>query len=122
MNVVMLLGTLSREQERRFLPSGDTVVSFDLTIRDEGTPTESVPVAWPDAPPAADALALGEEVVVIGRVRRRFFRAAGSTQSRTEVVAARVVPSRQATRARRALDRAMAGVAPTRPTADAATR
>ncbi len=108
MNVVMLHGTLSRGPERRYLPSGDTVVSFDVTIRTEGSPTESVPVAWPDAPAAADALAAGDDVVITGRVRRRFFRSGPATQSRTEVVAARVVPARQAKRARTTLDRAVA--------------
>jgi single-strand DNA-binding protein len=34
-------------------------------------------------------------VVVTGRVRRRFFRAGGYTQSRTEVVADAVVPTRR---------------------------
>ncbi len=34
------------------------------------------------------------EVVVVGRVRRRWFRSGGATQSRTEVVAEGVVPRR----------------------------
>jgi hypothetical protein len=43
----------------------------------------------------------GDAVVVLGYVRRRFFRVAATTQSRTEVVAARVLPaSRKATVAR----------------------
>ena len=35
-----------------------------------------------------------ENVVVVGRVRRRFFHAGGATQSRTEVVADKVLPVR----------------------------
>jgi single-strand DNA-binding protein len=35
--------------------------------------------------------AAGDEVVVVGTVRRRFFRAGGATQSRTEVLADKVV-------------------------------
>jgi single-strand DNA-binding protein len=42
----------------------------------------------------------------VGRVRRRFFRAGGTTQSRTEVVADSVVPARQAKRARAAVEKA----------------
>jgi single-strand DNA-binding protein len=41
--------------------------------------------------------------VVVGRVRRRFYRAGGATQSRTEVVAETVVAARQAKRAATAL-------------------
>jgi single-strand DNA-binding protein len=64
---------------------------------------ESVPVAWFDPPAAASGLVAGDEVVVVGRVRRRFFRAGGATASRTEVVAAKVVPARSAAKVRAAL-------------------
>ena len=46
-------------------------------------------------------------MVVTGRVRRRFFRAGGSTQSRTEVVADVVVPTRQRKKAKQAVDAAV---------------
>ena len=36
-------------------------------------------------------MAAGADLVVLGSVRRRFFRAGGATQSRTEVVAEKVV-------------------------------
>ncbi len=112
-NVVVLRGTLSREPEPRALPSGDTVVAYDVTVRAaaaEGAPgrAESVPVAWFDPPALAWSLAAGDEVVVVGRVRRRFFRAGGATASRTEVVADRVVPARAAARVRAALAAALA--------------
>jgi single-strand DNA-binding protein len=45
----------------------------------------------------------GTDVLVVGRVRRRFFRAGGVTQSRTEVVASAVVPLRRTAAVRRAL-------------------
>jgi len=63
-----------------------------------------VPVVWFEAPARAAELAVDEQVV--GRVRRRFFRAGGGTQSRTEVVADVVVAARQARRARSALEAA----------------
>jgi single-strand DNA-binding protein len=50
-------------------------------------------------------MAKGNEVVVIGRVRRRFFKSAGSTQSRTEVVAETVVKAGQRGRVAAALAR-----------------
>lgn len=103
MNLVLLSGTLSRPPEARVLPSGDQLLSFELTIRDEGQPTATVPVSWPD-PPAAAWLEPGVPVVVTGRVRRRFFRAGGLTQSRTEVVAERVAPHRQPVRARKVVE------------------
>ena len=100
LNVVMLRGRLSRPAELRVLPSGDRLVALELSIAGVGTRTESVPVVWHDAPAGAEALDVDQAVVVLGRVRRRFFRAGGSTQSRTEVVAETVIPARQAKRAR----------------------
>jgi single-strand DNA-binding protein len=102
MNVTVLRGSLSRAPERRVLPSGDELVEYQLTIAGDGDrPTESVPVIWPHAPAGADHLDPDTELVVIGRTRRRFFKAGGFTQSRTEVVASHVVPARQAKRVAR---------------------
>jgi|HigsolmetaAR201D_1030396.scaffolds.fasta_scaffold11197_2 single-strand DNA-binding protein len=101
-NVVVLRGTLTTEPRPRALPSGTALVQFDLTTRDDGG-TQSVPVAWFDPPPAASALTAGEEVLVVGSVRRRFFRSGGVTQSRTEVVATRVVPARRGREVAKAL-------------------
>jgi len=109
-NLSILVGTLSRDPEARSLPSGSTVLALELTVHPDPGPAESVPVAWFDAPDAARTWAAGEEILVVGRVRRRFFRAGGATQSRTEVVAATVVPTRQAARSRRALTAAVAGL------------
>jgi single-strand DNA-binding protein len=102
-NLAVLVGTLSRDPELRSLPSGDEVLSLELTIRPDDGPAESVPVSWVGAPAAAAAWAAGEELLVTGRTRRRFFRAGGVTQSRTEVVAALAVPTRRAASARKAV-------------------
>ncbi len=102
-NIVTLLGRLARPVEERLLPSGDCLVSLEITIEREGERAETVPVVWFDPPAAATALDIDDTVVVVGRVRRRFFRSGGSTQSRTEVVADRVVPVRQLKRVRAAL-------------------
>jgi len=96
-NLAVLRGTVSNDPVHRQLPAGDLVVQFDVVIvRSDGGPKVSVPVSWPN-PPSADlrALETGLEVLVIGAVQRRFFRAGGLTQSRTEVVAERVVPARR---------------------------
>lgn len=101
MNVVVLQGVLSRAPEERELPSGDRLVAFEVTVRTEGQPTDSVPVAWMAAPARAATMAKGDAVVVTGRVRRRFFRTPTGTASRTEVVADAVLPASQAKRVAR---------------------
>jgi single-strand DNA-binding protein len=103
MNVVVVSGALSRAPKRQVLPSGDGLVGYEVTTRPAEGPAESVNVVWFDPPDAADAHDAGDEVVVVGRVRRRFFRAGGATVSRTEVVAHRVLPARQRRRVERAL-------------------
>lgn len=114
MNIVVLRGRLCRPPECRLLKSGDSLVSYEVTVPRTGARAETVPVAWMAAPPSAADLAVDEEVVVVGRVRRRFFRAGGATQSRTEVVADRVVPVRHRARAAAAVSAALAaaGVEP----------
>ena len=106
-NLVVLHGRLTRPAQLRVLASGDRLVSLELSVAREGQRTESVPVVWLDAPASAAALDVDARVVVVGRVRRRFFRAGGLTQSRTEVVAEAVVPARQAKRVRAALEEAV---------------
>lgn len=111
-NLAVLVGTLSREPELRSLPSGDTVLALEVTVRPEGGPAESVPIAWLAAPAGAAAWAVGEELLVIGRTRRRFFRAGGATQSRTEVVASAAMPTRRGAECRKALGAALDALAP----------
>jgi single-strand DNA-binding protein len=103
MNLVTLQGRLSRPAEQRLLPSGDRLVAFEVTMAGPDGRDETVPVVWFDAPATAVALDAGRAVVVIGRVRRRFYKANGATQSRTEVVAESVVPSNQTKRVKTAL-------------------
>jgi single-strand DNA-binding protein len=105
MNVVVLQGVLSRPAEWRELPSGDTLVAYEVTTRDAEGRARTVPVAWPSGPARA-LLDQGTEVVVTGMVQRRYFRAGGSTQSRTEVVASAVVAATDRRRVRRLVDAA----------------
>ena len=86
-NVVLLQGRVSSEPRVRELPSGSAIVNLEVTTV-IGDASVSVPVVV-DAP-TVDCAA-GDDVVVIGHVRRRFFRAGGATQSRTEVLAEKVV-------------------------------
>lgn len=112
MNVVILSGTLSRAPEAHILPSGDRLGRFEVTVREAGHDATSVPVVWFEPSDRALALADGTQVVVTGRVRRRFFRTAAGTGSRTEVVAARIVPASQRKRVLGALDAAIAQLEP----------
>ena len=107
MNVVVLRGRLSRPAEERVLASETRLVTLEVTVLRPGERSDTVPVAWMGAPATAANLGMGEEVVVVGRVRRRFFRTPGGTQSRTEVAATTVVPTRQAKRAAAAVGRAV---------------
>jgi len=107
----VLRGTLSRPAERRVLPSGDTLVAYEVTTRDAAGKANTVPVSWPDAPESAE-LEAAEEVVVTGTVQRRYFRAGGATQSRTEVVADAVVPASNRRKAKQSVERALREVEP----------
>src|ERR1700674_2549854 len=103
MNLVALLGRRPRPAEQRVLPSGDRLVALEVTLAGPEGKDETVPVVWFDAPAAAGILDTGRPVLVVGRVRRRSYRANGTTQSRTEVVAETVVPTSQAKRVTAAL-------------------
>jgi len=59
----------------------------------------------PAKPDEILALTTGDEVVVVGAVSRRFFKTAGGTGSRTEVVATDVVPTRQKAKVKKLVTR-----------------
>lgn len=88
-NVAFLDGTVTGTPRWRTLPSGCDVIEFDVTTRGGAGPC-STPVVWFDPPGRATAIESGRAVLVLGVVRRRFFRTANGVQSRTEVVAGRV--------------------------------
>lgn len=89
-NVAVLRGVLSSPPRARELASGTSITLLEVTTRvADGVAT--VPVVVTDADAQVTTLTAGDEVVVVGRVARRYFRAGGVTQSRTEVVAQRVV-------------------------------
>src|SRR5688500_4688702 len=102
-NLSVVCGVLSSAPSARTLPSGDQLVSLEVTVRPEEGRADTVPVAWPDAPESCLAWEPGQPVLVVGRVRRRFFRAGGATASRTEVVADAVVAAGKGARAKKLL-------------------
>ena len=105
MNVVYLQGHLSSDPVLRELSSGSRLLSLEVsTSTDAGT--ANVPVAWFD-PPAIPDWGAGVDVVVRGVVKRRFYRGAAGTQSRTEVVATEVCEISKRRQAQRVLERAV---------------
>jgi len=107
-NLVVLTGHVTSLPSRRSLRSGVDVVNFDVATSVDGD-TTSVPIAWYDPRDSAvSSFEPGDEIVVVGSVRRRFFRVGGQTQSRTEVVVATLVPTRRTKSARSALAAAAA--------------
>jgi single-strand DNA-binding protein len=109
-NLVTLEGQLARPAQQRVLPSGTLMVNMELTVRRDHERAETVPLSWPDPPAWASTLDAEASVVVVGRVRRRFFKAGGATQSRTEVVVTAMVPASSIKRARAALAKASAEI------------
>jgi len=107
-NIAIVRGQLSTEVNVSALPAGGTVHNFEVKT---GTGRERfvVPVAWHD-PTRPPRLRVGDDVVVIGAVRRRWFRAGGGSQSRTEVVA-RVVGKAGSRRAATAIEAVVAELA-----------
>ena len=101
-NLVLLRGTLTNEPLVRALASGDTVTHVELSTEVDGR-SVTVPVSVPERTVTVGA---GDTVVAVGYVRRRFFRAGGVTQSRTEVVAGELIKASR----RRTVQRAIEGV------------
>lgn len=101
LNLALVVGTLSSEPRRSELPSGSVLVAYEVSTPGPDGRRESVPVTWLD-PRRPAALHADDEVVISGRVRRRFFRAGGATASRTEIVA-EVVARAGSARAERAV-------------------
>jgi single-stranded DNA-binding protein len=109
-NIAIIRGVISTDPTTRVLPGRGTVLQFDVSTRigsDGSGSAVAVPVAWNDPSAAQVGIVVrGAAVTIVGTVRRRFFRVAGATQSRTEVIADLVVPDRQRKRAAEALRQA----------------
>lgn len=90
MNIVIVQGTLLDRPIERTLGDGRTVLTGTILV-DEGRGRESVPFSWFSAPDGASKLDESMPVVAVGRINRRFFRAAGRTESMTDLVVTRLV-------------------------------
>ncbi|HEY3830793.1 MAG TPA: hypothetical protein VGO03_00720 [Acidimicrobiia bacterium] len=86
-NIAVVRGVLSSPPDCRTLPSGSELAQLQVTTRPDDGAAVSVPVSVTDPAAWVTVLDAGDEVLVAGTVRRRFFRAGGSTASRVEVAA-----------------------------------
>jgi single-strand DNA-binding protein len=109
-NIVILRGRLSRAPEHRVLASGSVLLTADVTVRPAEGQADTVPVVWFDPPERALRFDQGDDIVAVGRVRRRFFRAGGATASRTEVVVSTLVSARAPARVRTAITDALESI------------
>ena len=85
-NLAVVRGHLTSAPEARTLPSGRGLAVLQITTRPSADAI-SVPVAVWDPPAWLLALDSGAELVALGAVRRRFFRAGATTASRVELEA-----------------------------------
>ncbi|MCZ7526047.1 MAG: single-stranded DNA-binding protein [Acidimicrobiia bacterium] len=106
LNVTVLAGTCSGVPDVRVLPSGRRLASLAVRVADRERRSTSVPVTFWEPPAWVEELAEGDELVVLGRVRRRFFQAEGRRASRVDVEAELVVRGRDRRRRAGALRRA----------------
>jgi single-strand DNA-binding protein len=102
-NEVRLVGKVSGAVDERELPSGDFMAALRLVVprqpgQSRGTATvDTLDVAcWTGRTRrSARRLAAGDQVEVVGALRRRFFRAGAATASRYEVEALRLTRVRR---------------------------
>ncbi|MDH4169386.1 MAG: single-stranded DNA-binding protein [Acidimicrobiia bacterium] len=111
LNLAVVAGVVSRSPRWRTLPSGDVLLHMEVRTQRAGERADTVPVAVFGPSRALERLREGSEVVVLGRVQRRFFTAGGQTRSRTQITADRVVPAGHGRRAASLLERARASLA-----------
>jgi len=105
-NLAVLCGPCSGPAEVRVLESGTRLAT--LAVRCPAGPgtderATSVPVTVWDPPAWVETLSAGDEIVVVGRMRRRFYQRPGGVGSRVDVEATLVGRARD----RRRLDAAL---------------
>src|SRR5260370_28017087 len=110
-NLVFVEGMASGPPEVRQLPSGQRVATLSVRTRAAKPPMTSLPVAVWDPPEWLERLEHGQPIVVVGTLRRRFFRSAtGGVASRVEIeagVIGRMAEARTRRRARRLVEDAL---------------
>ncbi len=111
-NLAVVRGHLSSPPDARTLPSGATLAVLQVTTRPSAVAI-SLPVAVWDPPAWLLALDAGAEIIAVGSIRRRFYRAGAVTASRVELEAsfvARASDRRRLDAAQRRIETALEGL------------
>ena len=86
-NLSVVCGPCSAAPEVRVLESGTRVASLAVRCPSGDERATSVPVTVWDPPAWVEALEPGDAVVVVGRLRRRFYQRPGGVSARVDVEA-----------------------------------
>ena len=105
-NLSVLCGACAAPPEVRVLESGSRLATFALRCPTADDRATSVPVTAWDPPAWLEAVEPGERLVIVGRLRRRFFQRPGGVGSRVDVEAELVGRARDRRRLDTALRRA----------------
>jgi single-stranded DNA-binding protein len=110
-NLGVVQGTCSDVPDVRELTSGRRLATVSVRVKTGEEPATSVPVTVWDPPAWIETIEAGEELLVVGRIQRRFFRSAtGATAAKVELVAdalARTGDRRRVAAVRRRAERAL---------------
>src|SRR3954466_15286789 len=112
-NLAVLCGPCSGPAEIRVLESGTRLASLAVRCPTGAAADEratSVPVTVWDPPAWVETLAAGDVIVVVGRMRRRFYQRPGGVGSRVDVEAELVGLARDRRRIDAALRKALAAL------------
>jgi hypothetical protein len=86
-NLSVVCGACSAAPEFRVLDSGTRLASLAIRCPASGDRATSVPVTVWNPPAWLETLEPGETVVVVGRLRRRFYQRPGGVGSRVDIEA-----------------------------------
>jgi single-stranded DNA-binding protein len=109
-NLSVVCGRCSAAPEVRVLESGSRLASLAVRCPAGADRATSVPVTVWDPPAWVESLEPGDAVVVVGRLRRRFYQRAGGVASRVDVEAELIGRARDRRRRAAALERAEAAL------------
>jgi hypothetical protein len=112
LNLSVLCGECSGPPELRVLESGTRLATLAVRCPADGDRVTSVPVTVWDPPAWVGALDAGEPIVVVGKLRRRFFQRPGGVGSRVDVEADLVGRARDRRRVDAALRKALTALEP----------
>jgi single-stranded DNA-binding protein len=109
-NVSVVCGPCSAAPEIRVLASGTRLATLALRCPAGDGRATSVPVTVWDPPAWVESLAPGDAVVVVGRLRRRFYQRPGGVGSRVDIEAQMIGRARDRRRLDAALKKARAAL------------